>query len=92
MTSLSRRQVDILETLASRPREQGVTINVNFDLYGSFFEVNVYARTFESFIGHAGEMTTDELNDVVDRLVTEARRDPEPAEASPRLRLVASVN
>lgn len=92
MTSLARRQIEMLEALQSRPREQGVSLNVKFDVFGSFFEVEVYAETFESFIGHSGEMTSDELNEAIDRVVIAARRKPEPTESSPRLRLVASNN
>jgi hypothetical protein len=91
LTSLTRRQIAILESLASRPREQGVDIGITFDVNGTLFDLYVKARTFESFIGHAGEMTTEELGEVVDRLVMLAQAEPELS-SPPAFRLVASVN
>jgi hypothetical protein len=91
VTSLARRQAAILEALQSRPREQGVDLGITFDIHGTLFDITVKARTFESFIGHAGEMTSAELLDVVDRLSQIAQAEPE-ASSPPTFRVVASVN
>ena len=91
MSSLARRQAEVLQTLQAIPRQQGIHIGVTFGIGESMFEVTVKARTFESLLSHAGEMTAAELADAVDKLIVLAQS--EPSGSSPIFRLVeASVN